>query len=244
VLFEFRPFSAGTFAASPALSVGKHLIPLLLVRHPRAKRYVLRLRPDGSARVTIPRGGSATEARRFAEGHRAWLERQLHRQATAPHRPATWLIGTEILFRGVPTRIAPATEGESDVIHLGDERIRTEGFEDDLRPAIQTHLWNLAAQELPSRVRDLAAENNFPEPRVTVRNQRTRWGSCSRRGHLSLNWRLIQMPALVGDYIILHELCHLREMNHSQRFWREVKQVCPDFELAEQWLKRNSRLLR
>lgn len=242
--FEFRPVPAGTFAASQVLSVGERLIPLLLIRHSRARRYVLRLRPDGSARVTIPRGGSATEARHFAERHRAWLERQLHRQTATPCRPTTWFIGTEILFRGVPTRIVPAPDGASNFIHLGSEQIRTAGFEHDLRPAIQTHLWNLASREFPPRVRSLAAAHDFPEPRVTVRNQRTRWGSCSRRGHLSLNWRLIQMPPQVGDYIILHELCHLREMNHSERFWREVKQVCPDFEMAERWLKQNSALLR
>jgi len=73
--------------------------------------------------------------------------------------------------------------------------------------------------------------------RVTVRGQRTRWGSCSRRGTISLNWRLIQTPEDVRDYIILHELAHLRQMNHSDRFWREVERLCPDYRSAERWLK-------
>jgi hypothetical protein len=77
-----------------------------------------------------------------------------------------------------------------------------------------------------------------------VRNQRSRWGSCSRRRTISLNWRLIQTPAFVRDYIILHELMHLREMNHSARFWRQVEIVCPDYRNAEHWLKQHSRMLR
>jgi predicted metal-dependent hydrolase len=84
----------------------------------------------------------------------------------------------------------------------------------------------------------------LPARRVTVRNQRSRWGSCSRHGTISLNWRLIQTPTHVQDYIILHELCHLREMNHSARFWREVERVCPNSAAAERWLNQHSALLR
>jgi hypothetical protein len=77
-----------------------------------------------------------------------------------------------------------------------------------------------------------------------VRSQKSRWGSCSRRGTISLNWRLIQTPAFVSDYICLHELMHLRQMNHSPRFWREMERVCPDYRMAERWLKEHSGLLR
>jgi len=76
--------------------------------------------------------------------------------------------------------------------------------------------------------------------RVTVRNQKSRWGSCSRRGTISLNWRLIQTPGFVRDCIILHELAHRWQMNHSARFWREVETVCPKYETAERWLKQHS----
>ena len=105
------------------------------------------------------------------------------------------------------------------------------------------HLRRLAAKELPARVIELAAPHNFPVRRVTVRNQRSRWGSCSRRGTISLNWRLVQTPLSVRDYLILHELAHLREMNHSRRFWNEVTRLCPNFREAERWLKQHSGLL-
>ena len=106
------------------------------------------------------------------------------------------------------------------------------------------HLWKLAAAELPPKVFELAAAHQLNVRRVTVRNQRSRWGSCSRRGTISLNWKLIQAPPFVRDYIVLHELMHLRQMNHSARFWREVEVVCPEYKTAEKWLKQNSALLK
>ena len=212
-------------------------IPVVFIRNCRARRYVLRMRADCSARVTIPRGGSAAEAQRFAERNRHWVERQIQRMAAEPKHPLTWTVGTEILFRGEAVRIALGTNGEHGAIQLGTETIPIKDIASDLRPSIELCLWKLAARELPRRVLEFAALHQSPVRRVTVRNQKSRWGSCSRRGSISLNWRLIQSPTHVRDYIILHELCHLREMNHSSRFWREVERVCPDFELAEKWLK-------
>jgi predicted metal-dependent hydrolase len=114
----------------------------------------------------------------------------------------------------------------------------------DFRPAIEKHLRQLASEELPPRVQAYAAEHQVTVNRISVRNQKSRWGSCSRRGTISLNWRLIHTPLPVQDYVILHELMHLRQMNHSARFWQEVKSVCPDYEAAERWLKQNASLLR
>jgi predicted metal-dependent hydrolase len=215
-----------------------------LVRNRRARRYVLRLRPDGAARVTIPRGGSATEARRFAERNKEWLERQLQRMAARPSRPKEWWIGTEILFRGESVKLEAGVNGESGMIRFGSEVVKATNPAADLRPTIERHLWRLAANELPPKVLEYAALHQLPVRRITVRNQRSRWGSCSRRGTISLNWRLIQTPAFVRDYLVVHEIMHLKEMNHSSRFWREVERACPDYEAAEQWLKRHSSLLR
>ncbi len=183
------------------------------------------------------------EARRFAERNVAWLEQQLLRQALRPRRPATWPAGTEILFRGERVRLEHGTNGEAGLIRFGSEAVRVADTPGDLRPAIERHLRHLAAQELPARVLELAALHGLPVRRVTVRNQRSRWGSCSRRGTISLNWRLVQTPVFVRDYLVLHELAHLKEMNHSQRFWIEVAQLCPGFREAERWLKQHSSLL-
>ena len=222
---------------------GPRQVRLCFARNRRARRYILRLRPDGSARVTVPRGGSVAEGHRFAARNVAWLEKQLLRHAQRPSRPQTWQAGTEIFFRGERLRLEMGANGESGVIRLGSEAIPIADFGGDLRPTVERHLRQLAARELPPRVLELAAPHRLPVRRIAVRNQRSRWGSCSRRGTISLNWRLIQTPPSVRDYLLLHELAHLKEMNHSPRFWLEVARLCPDYREAERWLKQHSRLL-
>ena len=226
------------------VSVGLQSLPLLMVRNPRARRYLLRLGPDGTARVTIPRGGSAQVARQFVERHAAWLEREWQRLRTRPRKPAVCQIGTEVFLRGDPVRIEAGFNNEIETICFGGESIRVPDPAADLRPAIEGHLRRLATRELPPRVLELAARHGLTVRRITVRNQKSRWGSCSQRGTISLNWRLIQTPAFVSDYICLHELMHLRQMNHSPRFWHELERVCPDYRTAERWLKEHSGLLR
>jgi predicted metal-dependent hydrolase len=242
--FEFR---FGRLVRQPSaddrLFIANRAVPLHFVGHRRARRYVLRLRPDGTARVTIPRGGSAAEARRFVQRNLAWLEQQLLRQTAQSRRPQIWQHGTEVLFRGELLPVQFDGSDPSGAIRLGTEIIQARVEQLDLRPAIEQYLWRLAARELPARVLELAAGHQLPVRRVTVRNQRSRWGSCSRGGTISLNWRLVQAPNFVRDYIVLHELAHLREMNHSRRFWAEVARLCPDFQNAEQWLKQHSDLL-
>lgn len=217
-------------------------LPIECVRNPRARRYVLRLSPTGVARVTVPRGGSIAEAQRFVARSRTWLEQALQRQAARPRGGEEWTVGTTILFQGEAVLIE-AGSGAKPAIRFGAEVLFVPATTGDLRPVIERHLRQLAARELPLRVMALAAQHQVAVSRVSVRNQKSRWGSCSRRGTISLNWRLIQTPPFVRDYIILHELMHRREMNHSARFWREVEKVCPDFELAERWLKQNASLL-
>jgi predicted metal-dependent hydrolase len=102
----------------------------------------------------------------------------------------------------------------------------------------------LATRELTERAWLLARELEMEMSAISVRNQRSRWGSCSLKKRISLNWRLIQTPEFVRDYIIVHELMHLREMNHSHKFWAHVENAFPQWREAENWLRRNSALLR
>ena len=218
-------------------------IGLRFARHPRARRYVLRLSRDGMARVTIPRGGSAAHARAFAQRNSAWLEKQLLKAPPTACASKDWSAGTQILFRGEYVTLHETCDNGTRTICFGNERVWLRDAETDVRSAVETYLWQLAARELPVLVFKFAATNGLHVRRVTVRNQKSRWGSCSRKGTISLNWRLIQTPDFVRDYIILHELAHLKEMNHSKRFWNEVARLCPDFHCAEAWLKRNATLL-
>jgi predicted metal-dependent hydrolase len=101
-----------------------------------------------------------------------------------------------------------------------------------------------ARRELPARLLELAAQHGLLVSRVSVRNQRARWGSCGRDGHICLNWRLVLMPPAVSDYILVHELMHLRRMDHSPDYWRLVAAACPDYASARNWLRRHGASLR
>ena len=217
---------------------------LTLVRNPRARRYLLRLQRDGSVRVTVPRGGSADYAIEFVRRNTAWIARQLATRAAQPVGPAYWRPGTSIWFRGERFPLELAMHAEDASVRFADQDVPLRNPDGDLRPAVERHLHRMAAAELPVRVGELAMQHQFEPSRVCVRNQRSRWGSCSARRTISLNWRLIQTPGFVRDYIILHELAHLRQMNHSARFWRAVEGVCPEWRTAEKWLKDHREMLR
>ncbi|MGB7217353.1 MAG: SprT family zinc-dependent metalloprotease [Vicinamibacterales bacterium] len=174
------------------------------MRHPRARRYIIRVAADGVVRVTIPRRGSKREALAFAERERRWIEKQRRR--------------------------------------VEEERVR--GGVDDILPDVERALRERAARELPGRLLALAAEHGISVTRVSVRNQRWRWGSCSRTGHICLNWRLVQMPDAVRDYVLIHELMHVKRMDHSSAFWKLVAAACPGYAEARQWLKETGRGVR
>jgi len=221
-------------ASSPAV---------VFVRSPLAKRYRLTLRRDGVAVATIPARGSEREAVRFVEQQQDWLERARARQAQKPRAAEVWTIGTHVLWRGEMQAVRIAAEGERPQVCVAADVFRVRALEGDLRPTLEAHFARRAKIELPARAWELAAETGVDLKVVSVRNQRSRWGSCSAGGQVSLNWRLVQTPDHVRDYIIYHELMHLREMNHSDRFWSRVESVCPGWREAERWLKRNGGLV-
>ena len=114
----------------------------------------------------------------------------------------------------------------------------------DERREEQRALRERAIRELPPRLNELAARHGLTVSRVSVRNQRSRWGSCGRDGHICLNWRLALMPSWVSDYVLVHELMHVRRMDHSPAYWRLVAGACPDYRAARQWLRTHGPSLR
>jgi predicted metal-dependent hydrolase len=207
---------AGTETLQPSLPFDAGSPRYEFVRHPRARRYVIRVVGDGTVRVTVPRWGSKGEAEAFAERERAWIEKQQRRvEAERERRERERRNGGS----------APADSERVDAATGGQQRTLRER----------------ARRELPQRLLELAAQHRLTVTRVTVRNQRWRWGSCNRNGHICLNWRLVEMPDAVRDYVLLHELMHLKRMDHSPKFWKLVGDVCPDFRTARAWLKAFSR---
>ena len=208
----------------------------------RAKRYIIRVRPDGSLRVTIPRGGSHRHAQVFLEEQRTWAERERQR-VLAQHAPAKWSEGDTILLRGYPARLRVIRERGAAWLDIEGDRVRLREVTPDLRPAAEECLARIARRELVPRLNELAQMHELPLGPVSIRNQRSRWGSCARSGAVALNFRLIQTPDAVRDYVLIHELMHLRQQNHSRRFWRLVEAACPDFRDAERWLRTEGRSL-
>jgi predicted metal-dependent hydrolase len=227
--------SSRTTAVEPA--------PLIFRRSERARNYRLTLRRDGTAVATIPVRGSQREAERFVAAHQDWLERARARQQRRPRLPAEWAIGTEVLWRGEMTAIRAAVGGPKPMVSLAADVFRLPRLEGNLRPTLEAQFTRRAKIELPARAWELAATTRAELKSVTVRNQRARWGSCTLGGAVSLNWRLVQSPESVRDYIIYHELAHLWEMNHSERFWSRVEEICPGWREAERWIKRNGSLV-
>lgn len=119
------------------------------------------------------------------------------------------------------------------------------GEEAPLSPEDIRALTDRALEVIPPRVKSFASQMGVTYGRITIRNQTGRWGSCSSVGNLNFNCLLMLCPEEVRDYVVVHELCHRKEMNHSRRFWQELARVLPEYEQQRQWLKTNgSRLIR
>ena len=211
------------------------------VRVRRARRYILRVRPDGTLRVTVPRGGSRREAEQFVRKHQHWICHERDRVRTE-HAPAHWIDGSEILLRGATVRISATAADGATMVRYGDRALTIEAAA-NLRPAVEEDLKLLARTELVPRLQELAAAHRLEPGAISIRNQRSRWGSCGRNGNIALNFRLVQMPADVRDYVLLHELMHIHQQNHSRRFWKLVEAVCPGFRDAERWLRTTGKTL-
>jgi len=212
------------------------------VRMRRARRYILRVCPDGSLRVTIPRGGSRRDAEAFLDRHRKWAEAERARVSVQYAAPE-WREGDAIALHGQPVPLRVERTAGGAFLQLGDERVAVENASGDLRPAAELALRRIAARELLPRLTALATQHGLTVKRATIRNQRSRWGSCSRTGAIALNFRLVQMPPAVCEYVLLHELMHMRQQTHSRQYWRLVESVCPDFREAERWLRVEGRSL-
>ncbi len=236
------PFSRHPPGPDAPFLIEGRAIRVEFVRHPRARHYILGVRDGGSLRVTIPRGGSRAEAERFVGERRAWIERQWRRQTREAAAQQPWTDGTAIALRGLETTLSVVPGGDHVVVAFADQTMKLPGVAAaDLQPYVERHLRRIAARELPGRLAALAAQHGFDVAGVSIRNQRTRWGACSPAGRITLNWRLVQFPPAVSDYVMLHELAHLRHLNHSRRFWREVARVCPWHEEARVWLRAHRR---
>jgi predicted metal-dependent hydrolase len=226
-----------------SLSLMDGTVPVRVSTHPRARRMALRIDPKGdTVDLVLPPRGSLSRAIEFFEANRRWLERRL---AALPPR-TEFADGSLVPLLGVPHRIRHvSTSRGRGAVWIEEKEIRVAGDKAHLARRVRDHLRELARQELSTRARKLALEVERKIVRVSVRDPRTRWGSCSSSGTVCFSWRLIFAPEDVLHYVAAHEVAHLVHMNHGVRFWRLVERLCPGAERQRGWLNRNrAQLLR
>ncbi len=215
----------------------REIYQVRLRRHPRARRYTLRIN-SGSREVvlTMPPRGSLKQANEFAQKHGAWIAARLHRLPQA----APFSHGTVLPLRGVDHRIVHRRAARGTVwVETGAEGERllcVAGAEPHIPRRVRDFLKREAKADLEKASKLAAQALGVTVKRVSIRDQSSRWGSCSTTGALSYSWRLILAPPFVLDYLTAHEVAHLIEMNHSRAFWRVVERICPDMDRARTWL--------
>jgi predicted metal-dependent hydrolase len=216
---------------------GSQIYSIRLRRHRRARRYTLRIHPsDREAILTIPPRGTIVEAKDFAQRHGGWIAARLGRLPKA----APFLPGTVVPLRGIPHRIVHRA-GERGTVWTetrdsGEKILCVAGAIEHTERRVHDFLKREARRDLQKAAQDYADLLSVRVKRLSIRDQSSRWGSCTSAGSLSFSWRLILAPPMVLDYLAAHEVAHLVEMNHSPRFWRVVARICPSLERAKKWL--------
>ena len=219
---------------------GEDTFRVILRRRVTARRMTLRVSTTTRDIVlTVPEHTELDAAVSFADAHGGWIAARL---ARVPERVA-FLQGALIPVRGVPHRIVhwscvrgttSATTGPA-----GESIIAVSGEAPHVARRVKEFLEREARRDLAVAVKRYTELLGVPARRITVRDTKSRWGSCSASGSLNFSWRLILAPPFVLDYLAAHEVAHLKELNHSHRFWRTLHKLCPQTEEAERWLKRH-----
>jgi predicted metal-dependent hydrolase len=212
---------------------GNPPIPLILRRSAQARRITLRISQlDGRVTLTLPKRLAEREALDFARSKESWIRDHLDaRGADVVLRPGAQLpVGGQMLTlrSGAGRRVA-----------LGTSEIMVPGPEDRIATRLAAYLREVARDRLAGACDDYAARLGKPYARLTLRDTRSRWGSCTSDGRLMFSWRLIMAPPEVLDYVAAHEVAHLAQMNHSPAFWAEVERIYGDYRAPRGWLREN-----
>jgi hypothetical protein len=216
-----------------SLRLGDPPIEIELRRHNGARRMILRIGRAGRGPVlTAPRSASLAQARRFAIEQEDWLRRQLAAQPAA----VTPAPGARIPFRGATLVVTPREAGPTEA---RDGRLFVSGPEAQTARRASAFLREAAREACLAAAERHCVSLGRRFGRLTIRDTRGRWGSCSAAGDLMFSWRLILAPEAVLDYVAAHEVAHLVEMNHSPRFWAVVRRLSPAHDAPRDWLRRN-----
>ena len=234
-LFYRRPSEPQSFQ----IAFDQAVYPVRVRRHRQARRYTLRIQAaTREVILTMPPRGNLREARQFAEKHGGWIAARLRRLPEA----VPFSHGIMLPLRGIGHRIEhrPGLRGTVWIEKEGDGPLLcVAGEAPHVERRVGDFLRREALRDLEDASRRAAEQFGVSIRRISVRDQSSRWGSCSTSGVLSYSWRLILAPPFVLNYLAVHEVAHLLEMNHSPRFWRLVERVCADSQRAKVWLDAN-----
>jgi predicted metal-dependent hydrolase len=246
-----QPAMHGVRASERLAEIGGRRVPFVVRTSARARHLRLVIRPTSGLEVVVPRGTASGRIDQVLREKARWITTTLDRVAreAATSAPVPLEDGQTLPFAGVRIRLsialgAPAgrirarLHGETLALTVADTGQET------LRTALETWYRHQAKEVLATRIALYNRSYGFQVGRVAIKEQKSRWGSCSRQGNLNFNWRLLLAPLSVLDYVVVHELCHLKELNHSSRFWRLVARVCPDYAAQRRWLRLHGRELR
>ncbi len=206
-----------------------------LKHHATARRMVLRLNRDGeSFALTMPKRQSQMSAQRFVEASKIWMQNTLAHRGRRQNDLST----DKVMLRGLEVQIV-RTGKSRGLVQLDHEArtISVSGVDTHWQRRLVEWLKREAATDLRKASSNYAAKMSCNFSKLAVRDQKSRWGSCTADGALSYSWRLILAPPHVLDYVAAHEVAHLKEMNHGPRFWRLVLTHCPHTRTAQKWLK-------
>ncbi|WP_048647157.1 M48 family metallopeptidase [Nitratireductor soli] len=220
-------------------------LPLRIVENARAKRLTLRIEPGGKGlRVTVPRGLSRSrEVDEFLARHAGWLEERLKK---LPERPLV-RPGIKVPVRGVPHLIVhePGGRGAADTaMRDGAPVLVVRGDIRHLPRRVSDFLKREAKRDIEALVAKHTVALGKRARAIRFRDTKSRWGSCTSDGVLSFSWRIMMAPPPVIDYLVAHEVAHLKEMNHGARFWKVCRELCPETDRCKDWLKRNGTALQ
>lgn len=235
---------------SRTLVLGSATISYMLRRSVRARRISLRISPAKGIEVVLPRGASVARGEALLRDKADWVRRTLERMqrvSPAPDLPPL-ASGRVLSFAGQPLTLSLSTgapAGRFRAERVGDTlHLKVSALEQViLRAALVAWYRRHAPAIFAERLR-LLNSFGFRYGRVSVKEQKSRWGSCSRAGNLNFNWRLLLAPLPVLDYVVVHELAHLKEANHGPRFWALVASVRPDHRVHRRWLREHGHELR
>ncbi|AKM07902.1 M48 family metallopeptidase [Pelagerythrobacter marensis] len=224
----------------PEIALGERRLPVVVVRHPRARRMTLRLAPSGDAvRVTLPQWGRTAEALAFARSRAEWLAAQLDKVPLADPPRA----GGTVPYRGEPLAIHWAADAPRGP-RLADGAIAIGGPQRHLVTRLARWLEKEGLRLMQSDLADFCAAAGVPQPALRLSRARRRWGSCASDGTVRINWRLVMAPDAVRRSVVAHEVAHLLHFDHGPAFKAALGRIYDDdLSAADRWLKDRGRTL-